>query len=115
MQIDKNNRPTRFFSKKQEDSVVKACGGARQLNSGATNMGKGDVIVDDWVIECKTKVAPSETMTIHKDWFKSLEEDRSAEARSYAALCFSFGDGQNYYAVDEKTFKLLLAISRGEV
>lgn len=115
MQIDKKNRPTRFFSKKQEESVARVCGGVRQLNSGATNMGKCDVIAGDWAIECKTKITPSESITIHKDWFKSLEADRQDEARSYAALCFSFGDGQNYYAVDEKTFKLLLSISRGEV
>lgn len=110
-----SQHPTRYFSKKQEDSVVKSLGGARQLNSGAGKFGKGDVIVDDWVIECKTKVTPTDTMSIHKEWFDSLEEDRQAEARSYSALCFSFGDGKNYYAIDEKTFKFLLSISRGEV
>lgn len=115
MQINKKDRPTRFFSKRQEDSVAKALGGARQLNSGAGNMGKGDVTVDDWVVECKTKVTPSETMTLHKDWFKSVEADRAAEAKSYSAVCFSFGDGVNYYAVDERTFKFLLSISRGEI
>ena len=114
MQLDKKDRPTRFFSKKQEDSVAKALGGARQLNSGSTKFNKGDVMVDDWVIECKTKVVPSETMTMHKEWFTELESDRAAESASYSALCFSFGDGVNYYAMDEKTFKFLLSIARGE-
>lgn len=114
MQLDKKDRPTRFFSKKQEDSVAKTLGGARQLNSGATKFNKGDVMVDDWVIECKTKVVPSETMTMHKEWFTELESDRAAESASYSALCFSFGDGVNYYAMDEKTFKFLLSIARGE-
>lgn len=112
---EKKFKPTRTFSTKQELQVAKALGGVRQLNSGAGNMSKGDVIVDDWAIECKTKVIPSDTLVMHKDWFQSLEADRQAEARSYAALCFSFGDGTNYYAVDEKTFKFLLSISRGEI
>lgn len=115
MIIDKKDRPTRFFSKRQEDSVARALGGARQLNSGAGNMNKGDVIAHDWVIECKTKIIPSDTITVHKEWFNSVEADRKAEAKSYAAVCFSFGDGVNYYAVDEKTFKFLMSISCGEI
>ena len=54
-------------------------------------------------------------MTIHKEWFDKVEEERAQMLKSYAAVCFSFGDGQNYYAMDEKTFKFLLAVSRGEV
>ena len=83
MFLEKKDRPTRFFSKRQEDAVAKSLGGARQLNSGAGNMGKGDVIAHDWVIECKTKVTPSETISMHKNWFESVEADRQAEAKSY--------------------------------
>lgn len=114
MFLEKKDRPTRFFSKRQEDAVAKSLGGARQLNSGAGNMGKGDVIAHDWVIECKTRVTPSETISMHKNWFESVEADRQAEARSYAAVCFSFGDGVNYYAMDEKTFKFLMSITTGD-
>lgn len=115
MHLEKKDRPTRFFSKRQEESVARSLGGARQPNSGATNFAKGDVEVDDWVIECKTKVTPQETMTVHKEWFDSVEQERADMLKSYAAVCFSFGDGKNYYAMDEKTFKFLLSISRGEV
>lgn len=113
--MNRDKRPTRFFSKLQEKAVADSLGGSRQLNSGATKFAKGDVIVDDWVIECKTKVTPSETMTMHKEWFESLEGERQDMAKSYSAVCFSFGDGTNYYAMDEKTFKFLLSISRGEL
>lgn len=115
MKIEKEGRPTRFYSKRQEDAIAKSLGGARQLNSGAGNFQKGDVIVDEWVIEAKTKITPSETITFHKDWLTGVEAERAQMLKSYAAVCFSFGDGQNYYAIDENTFKFLLAISRGEV
>ena len=45
------DKPTRYFSDKQEKSVVKALGGKQTKNSGATMIDKGDVLVDDWAIE----------------------------------------------------------------
>lgn len=114
MKLNKEDRPTRFFSKRQEDAIAKSLGGSRQLNSGATKFSKGDVEVGDWVIEAKTKVVPSDTMTIYKDWFTAVERERQEMLKSYSAVAFSFGDGVNYYAVDERTFKFLLALSNGE-
>lgn len=113
--LPKENRPTRFYSKMQEQSIAKNLGGSCQPNSGATNFRKGDVIVDEWLIEAKTKVIPSETLVFHKDWLTGIEEERAQMLKSYCAVCFSFGDGQNYYAVDEKTFKFLLDISQGKI
>ncbi len=115
MKIEKENRPTRFYSKLQEKAVAKSLGGTNDIQSGGGNFNKYDVLVDEWVIECKTKVTPHESMTIHKEWFDKVEEERAQMLKSYAAVCFSFGDGKNYYAMDEKTFKFLLAVSRGEV
>ena len=107
-------KPTRYFSKKQEDGIAKNLGGNRVPNSGATKFSKGDVVVDEWLIEAKTKVFPSDSITVRKDWFSDIEKDRAEMLKSYAAVCFCFGDGKNYYAMDEKTFKFLLSISRGE-
>lgn len=114
MKINKEDRPTRYYSKRQEDAIAKALGGSRQVNSGATPFAKGDVLVDDWVIEAKTKVIPSDTMQVHKEWFTAVEKERQEMLKSYAAVAFSFGDGVNYYVIDERTFKFLLSLSRGE-
>lgn len=108
------DKPKRYFSCKQETDVAKSLGGHRVPNSGATKFSKGDVAVDEWLIEAKTKILPSESITVRKDWFLGIEEERAQMLKSYAAVCFSFGDGKNYYAMDEKTFKFLLALSRGE-
>ena len=105
---------TRRCSDFQETAVARAIGGTKVIGSGSTNFNKGDVISDEWIIECKNSMIPKETFTMHKEWFIKNEEDRRREALSYAALCFSFGDGVNYYAMDEKTFKFLLSIARGE-
>ena len=114
MKINKEDRPTRYYSKRQEDAIAKSLGGSRQLNSGATKFAKGDVEVSDWIIEAKTKVVPCDSMQIRKDWFISVEKERQDMLKSYAAVAFSFGDGVNYYAMDERTFKFLLSLSRGE-
>ena len=62
-----SKKPTRYFSKKQEDAVAKAVGGHRNLNSGATPFQPGDVTSDLFLLECKTKVKDSDSITVKKD------------------------------------------------
>lgn len=65
---DEKIQPTRHYSSIQEKSVAKAVGGKQTSNSGATMFQKGDVRLDSlFLIECKTKVSPSESMSIKKD------------------------------------------------
>ena len=61
--------PTRAYSKKQENYVAKKFGGDRVKNSGATPFQKGDVNLDEqsFLIECKTKTSPSESISIKKE------------------------------------------------
>lgn len=108
-------KTTRKCSDFHEKRVAKNLGGLVVSGSGSGKFSKGDVHTEDWIIECKNSMLPKETMTIHKEWFVKNEEYRAQMLKSYAAVCFSFGDGKNYYAMDEKTFKFLLAISRGEL
>ena len=61
-----NKSSTRYFSSKQEKAVAKAVGGKKTANSGATPFQKGDVRTDNWLIECKTKTSPSESMSIKR-------------------------------------------------
>lgn len=64
--------PTRAMSDKQERAVAKAVRGRQTPNSGASSI-KGDVLISSgsydtsWLIECKTKMVPSESITIKKD------------------------------------------------
>ncbi len=110
------NRPTRFYSKKQETRIAKHLGGKRVANSGATTWSKGDVRTDKFLIEAKTAVIKSterKTFTIKKEWFEKNKEEAFAMRKPYSALAFSFGDGVDYYVIDEKLFKILLEYLEG--
>jgi len=108
------NKPTRYFSKRQESHVAKTVGGRRVANSGATKFSKGDVRVDNWLLECKTCTKPQSTFTMHKEWFDKNKEEAFAMGADYNAVVFDFGDGEQFYAVDENTFKLLLKATKEE-
>ena len=69
------NKPTRYFSSRQEKQVAKQVGGKIVPNSGAIKFGAGDVVTDDWLIECKTKTSESKSMTIQKEWLDKNEEE----------------------------------------
>lgn len=102
------NRPTRYYSKKQEQKVAKYVGGRRQANSGATAFQKGDVITDEFLIECKTKTKDCKSFTVKEDWLLKNEEEAFAMGRE-SALCFDFGPSANkrYYVISERQFNLL--------
>ena len=101
--------PTRYYSKQQEKKVVKVVGGKRTANSGATAFQKGDVITDDWLIECKTKTKDCSSFTIKEDWLLKNEEEAFAMGKNQSALCFDFGPNANkrYYVISERLFQLL--------
>ena len=108
------NRPTRFYSNKQEKRVAKVVDGRQTANSGATPFYKGDVTTDLFLLECKTKTSASKTMTVHKDWITKNEEEAFAMNKPYSAVVIDFGDGENYYLINEKLFKRLNAYLKGE-
>ena len=107
-------RPTRFYSKRQEDAVAKAVGGKRVANSGATSFNKGDVRTKSFLIEAKTCTSPRKSFTLHKEWFDKNKEESFAMGKDYSAVVFDFGDGENLYVIDERLFIKLLNYLQGE-
>jgi hypothetical protein len=102
-------QPTRTYSKAQEKRVADKFGGERTLNSGATPFQKGDVVLDKIMVECKTKVTPSESMSIKKEWLEKNEKEALFMGKEYSALAFNFGPGEkNYYIIDEYLFETLV-------
>ncbi len=101
--------PTRYYSKKQEKKVAKVVNGKRTANSGATPFQKGDVIANDWLIECKTKTKDCSSFTIKEDWLLKNEEEAFAMGKNNSALCFDFGPNANkrYYVISERLFETL--------
>lgn len=104
----KSVRPTRFYSKKQENHIAKAVGGKRTANSGATPFSKGDVTTDDWLFEAKTCTTEKKSFSIKREWIDKNREEAFAMHKDYNALVIDFGDGEQFYLLDEKTFLGLL-------
>ena len=101
--------PTRYYSKKQEDAIAKKLGGDRVKNSGATPWQKGDIHLDKWLLEAKTKTSPSKSMSIQKEWLEKNVQESLFMGKPYNALAFNFGPGEkNYYIIDEELFETLV-------
>lgn len=107
---------TRAKSSQQEKRIAKAMGGKQVIGSGSTPFLKGDVIVDQLFIEAKTKMVPSQQITVKKEWLiKAKEQALSTRKRDYA-VAISFGDPKEYYIIEdtlmEELFKSREALRR---
>lgn len=97
-------RPTRFYSKRQENHIAKAVEGKRVANSGASPFYKGDVTTDEWLFEAKTCTTEKKSFSIKREWIDKNREEAFAMGKAYNALVIDFGDGEQFYLLDEKTF-----------
>ncbi|GAG11741.1 unnamed protein product, partial [marine sediment metagenome] len=61
------------YSNAQEKKVAKALGGKKVPNSGATAFNKGDVVLKDWLIECKTSATPKKSFSVKKEWLEQIK------------------------------------------
>jgi hypothetical protein len=101
---------TRKYSKNQESRVAKNLKGKRQANSGATPFFKGDVVTEQFCIECKTAMTEKQSMNIKRDWIDKIKEEAFAIGKPYWAIAFNFGglrNLENFYIIDESLFKQL--------
>lgn len=106
--VDKNteDKPTRYFSNRQEKSVAKKANGKKVANSGATAFSKGDVRTEKCLFECKTCTSDRESFSIKKAWLDKNLQESVFMGKDYSILAFSFGpDRPNYYILDELTFQ----------
>jgi hypothetical protein len=98
------NKPTRFYSSRQEKKIAKAVDGKQTANSGATQWSKGDVTTDLFLIEAKTVTKEQKSFTIKKEWLDKNKEEAFAMNKPYSALAFDFGDGVQNYVISEELF-----------
>lgn len=110
-------KPTRAFSKPQENAVAKATGGKLTPNSGATAWAKGDVLTsgqESFLLECKTKTTHSDSISIKKEWIEKNREEMAFMGKKHQAIVFNFGPGEeNHYIIDEYLFQELLNYLEG--
>ena len=95
---------TRKESKKQEQRIAKLLRGRRTANSGAGTFDKGDVKTKHMLIEAKTVTAHRVNRTIERKWLDKLEEQAFSRGYRMSALAFDYGDGQDYYILNQSDF-----------
>lgn len=114
-----NKSSTRYFSNKQEKQIAYKLKGHKQANSGATNFVKGDVILDDWLIEAKTAVTEKQSFSIKKQWIEKNKEEAFAMNKSHQAIVFNFGGDNttfddNYFIISASDFELFINLLNKE-
>ena len=114
---EKEIKPTRYYSSKQEKAVAKAIGGRTTANSGATDFsGKGDILTsgnyeESFLIECKTKTTNSESISIKRAWFEKNRAEATFAGKAHQAIVFNLDTeapyNENHYIIDEYLFLAL--------
>lgn len=106
---------TRKFSNVQEKVVAKKLGGKKNSNSGATPFIKGDVQLENFLIECKTTTQKRTSISIKEEWLIKLKQEAFAMNKPYRMLAFNFGPGEkNFYIVDENLIKYVIDLINKE-
>lgn len=92
---------TRAKSNQQEKRIAKAMGGKQVIGSGSTPFLKGDVVAGKLFIEAKTKMVPSQQITVKKAWVDKAREQSLATRKEDFAIAVSFGDLKEYYLIED--------------
>ena len=93
-------------SKKQEERIAKLFNTTPTPRSGGGNWKKGDVLSENYLIECKTSVTPKLTYSVKKlDLDKAKHEARQMRKEN-SILSFTIGENfEDYFIVDTKFIK----------
>lgn len=95
-----NKDSTRYKSNLQEKRIAKAMGGRQVIGSGSTPFLKGDVIAGNLFIEAKTKLEPSKSISVKKEWLEKAKEQAYSQRKEDYTVAISFGDGNDYYIIE---------------
>ena len=77
-----SERPTKYYSTRQEKRIADYLGWSAVSASGARPFNPGDIKSGDWLCECKTHTKETEKITINKKvWLKICNEARSSFKR----------------------------------
>lgn len=92
---------TRKVSNNQEKRLAKAIGGRQVIGSGSTPFLKGDVTTANLFIEAKTKMEPSKSIKVNKEWLDKAKEQAYKMRKEDYTVAVSFGDGKDYFIVED--------------
>lgn len=100
---------TKRVSLNQEERVARLFLGKRTPQSGGGKWKKGDVLSEDFLVECKTSVTPRTSYSVNRKILDKANEERREMNKPFYALAFTFGTEEDFFVVDTKTMKYLLS------
>ena len=92
---------TRKKSSQQEKRIAKAMNGKQVIGSGSTPFLKGDVIAGKLFIEAKTKMEPSKSISVKREWLEKAKTQAIATRKEDYTVAISFGDNKDYYIIED--------------
>lgn len=108
-------KPTRYFSKKQENNVAKQLNMKCTPNSGATPWSKGDVNDNSLLLECKTCTKVQSSMSVKKAWLQDIKKEQYMMNKSMSGVVIDFGDVKEQYVIlTMEDFKMLYELYKKE-
>ena len=96
------NKPTKFYSERQEKYVANQLGWEVVTGSGARDCHPGDVKSDTYLGECKTHTTVKKYILMRRLWWNKIVEEAEARHR-IPALFVDNGDLSNIWVLTHKT------------
>ena len=87
--LDRLNKPGHLHGQKGEKKTAKRLGGQARAGSGAIEGYKGDITLDDYLVENKTTV--NKSISLKQEWLDKISREARAEGR-IPALAIQFVD-----------------------
>jgi hypothetical protein len=104
--------PQQRASRKQEGRITRSFKEIQESahqtpGSGNQWRAKSDVVTELFQIEAKTKMKPSTSITLKKEWFTKIGLE-AFEVGKLGIVAFSFGDQKDYLAIESREFIALM-------
>lgn len=96
----------------QEERVAKLFNGKRTPQSGGGKFVLGDVISEDFLVECKTSVTVKDSYSVKREILKKADEQRREMGKELYALAFSFGDEEDFFVINKKAMSRFLYLQQ---
>lgn len=96
----------------QEERVARLFNGKRTPQSGGGKFVLGDVISEDFLVECKTSVTVKDSYSVKREILKKADEQRREMGKELYALAFSFGDEEDFFVLNKKAMSRFLYLQQ---
>ena len=111
-----NDKSTRYFSERQERDIATKFGGYLSSNSGASDFSAGDVVLEHFLIECKTCMKEQTSFTIKKEWIEKVHKESFSKDKFDGIVAFNFGpEKENYFIINENLMHFLIEKTKQEL